>query len=265
MTDSQIEITEQPLPSCDQLDKIVQSLGLLIEMQSDRDKRQTHAMETILSRIDALDGMVNQLTANRHEQAFSDSETDDSLVKSICAKYGLATDDESSQSGEATEPDPAALNQDASEIESEATATELDEIEEVEDTVENKPVGEIPPMDLEEINAIKQKLHEKLREAEIELSVRRAKLSQREAMLEEKEARLKQELQRKTILSSENDGGQNGNTMLSRLKLHLREFTAAKMSKSGEDQDSSTSNEFEDPSEADNANETGRQPTQDVE
>ena len=59
MTDSQIEITEQPLPSCDQLDKIVQSLGLLIEMQSDRDERQTHAMETILSRIDALDGMVS--------------------------------------------------------------------------------------------------------------------------------------------------------------------------------------------------------------
>ncbi len=93
-------------------------------------------------------------------------------------------------------------------------------------------------MDLEEINAIKQQLHEKLREAELELSVRRAKLSQREAVLEEKEARLQQEIQRKMILSSDIDGGPSGNTMLSRLKVHLREFTAAKMGKSNQNRDS---------------------------
>ena len=202
MTDSQIQFSDQPLPSCEQLDKIVQSLGLLIEMQNERDARQTSAFETITSRLDLLQGTVTQLAADRQDQTSTVSDVDDSLVKSICAKYGLGTEDELSLNDAGTDSDDADLATDSKAVETEATVDDGNKDEQV-GKVDELSVREIPPMDLEEINAIKQQLHEKLREAELELSVRRANLSQREAVLEEKEARLQQEIQRKMILSSD--------------------------------------------------------------
>ena len=250
MTDSQIQFSDQPLPSCEQLDKIVQSLGLLIEMQNERDERQASAFESITSRLDSLQGAVDLLAAERQDQNSNDADADDSLVKSICAKYGLGTEDELTLNDDDTVTDDANLTTDSKAVESETTFDE-GTAEEAVDEVGEPSVREIPPMDLEEINAIKQQLHEKLREAELELSVRRAKLSQREAVLEEKEARLQQEIQRKMILSSDIDGGPSGNTMLSRLKVHLREFTAAKMGKSNQNRDSLSASEDDDSSQTD--------------
>jgi hypothetical protein len=243
-----MQFTDQPLPSCDQLEKIVQSLSLLIEMQRDRDERQASASEAILNQLDSLQNAVNQLATAIPEQRPSEPDVDENLVKSICAKYGLETDNLDSSSDEfETSSGHSDSAGSQSEVEPVAHADKTQDDEKVD---EQSP-REIPPMDLEEINAIKQRLHEKLREAEIELSVRRASLSQREAVLEEKEARLQQELQRKLILSSEVDGNSGGNTMLSRLKVHLREFAAAKIGKSSQNPDADSVDHAEVPPQTD--------------
>ena len=179
MTDSQIQFTDQPQPSCEQLEKIVQSLGLLIEMQSERDERQRQAFEKIMNQLDSLQSIHDQLSSIRHEQNYNESAVDDSLVKSICAKYGLGSNDED------FETDLFDSDNDSSAVEPVATVDDAENVEQVEEA-EEQSVREIPPMDLEEINAIKQQLHEKLREAEIELSVRRAKLVSAKLCLKKK-------------------------------------------------------------------------------
>lgn len=258
MTDSQMQITEQPIPSSDQLEKIVHSLSLLIEMQSDRDEQQTSAFERIMNRLESLQAAVNQLASSASpEQTSSESEVDNLLVKSICAKYGLDTNDDTTPQGELV-CDSNNVNRETESLDNDSVASEEEssegEEEEVVVEASDEPlVFEIPPMDLEEINAIKQQLYDQLRKAEIELSMRRANLSQREALIEEKEARLQQELQHKTILSPEFDDSPGGNTMLSRLKLHLREFTAAKMGKYSQNRDLNSSGDEKAPSQIDPA------------
>ena len=234
MPNSPTQINEQSQPSQDQLVKIVDSLCLLIDMQSDRDERQENTFDEIQSKLDSLEEKIEQLSAGG-EQA---SNEDDGFAQSIFAKYGLTNDDENSDPKEEVDPDSASSVEDSLDVESARKEEPDDEV------VVEQPAREIPPMDLEEINAIKEQLREKLREAEVELSVRRANLSQREAVLEEKEARLKREIQRKMILSKDTDGT-NSNTMLGRLKIHLREFTAAKMAKSSQDRDSNGASELD--------------------
>ena len=208
-------------PSHDQLDKIVDSLGLLIQMQSERDERVEFTLNRLIRNQETLESKIEKLAVGSSEP-YQEDET-----AAIFAKYGIGPDNQSEE--ESAETDSPAQPNVEQAVESSPE----------EPTVESESVDltdrEIPPMDREEIEELKEQLRETLREAEIEFAVRRARLSHREAIIEEKEERFKREAKRSSILQDV-DESNSSNTMLNRLKLHLREFTADKMARQKEDQ-----------------------------
>ena len=81
---------------------------------------------------------------------------------------------------------------------------------------------DVPTADLEEITRLKNELREKLRQAEMELSISRAKISRENAMLEERKAELEQMAER--IRSQSRTDGQEPQklSMLDRLNRHMK-------------------------------------------
>lgn len=103
-------------------------------------------------------------------------------------------------------------------VESEtASSTQLEELHE---TIEN-----ISPADSEAIEKLKKELNKKLRDAEVELSINRAKLSQQKAELEQRQAELEQknaDLEAR-LKSAQENGGNSGKKegIMSRFARHL--------------------------------------------
>ena len=226
MSDSTIHI---PHAAADQtqLDKIVDSLCLLIEMQHERDRKLDESFQAIEHQISAIQNELRGLPLEHAAEEQVESNIADSFRNSVLAEYGLLDDDESDtadDTNDATEepPLPAAP-------EDESLETPMSNSDDT-DTPSNLASQE----DEREIEEIKKCLREKLREAELELSVQRASLSQREAAIEEREARLAKQAKEVSRKIMEMDGSQ-ANTMLGRLKVHLKEFAAARDAKSPDD------------------------------
>lgn len=91
-------------------------------------------------------------------------------------------------------------------------------------SVELSVADNVPNEDSEEIQKVKQELNAKLRDAEVELSIERAKLSQLEAELESKQIELDRrdlELTQKFGRQQKNNSVKEEDGLLDRLKKHL--------------------------------------------
>ncbi|MEM7454299.1 MAG: hypothetical protein AAF456_08075 [Planctomycetota bacterium] len=89
----------------------------------------------------------------------------------------------------------------------------------------------VPDVSDAEVAQLKEQLRQKIREAEVELSIKRTKLEQREAKIEEQTAQL-QQYQRQSTSSNEPESPEDG--MLGRLKKHLQAFSKPKDGEGGQ-------------------------------
>ena len=204
--ESTLELEESP-----QLDKVIESLFMLINMQADRDKKMETAFENLNGQFESLSGLIENLQphspalANSSKPTLSEVDGDQSESQaskmSILAEYGLIDDEQ------ATSQDNC-CNQDDSEnscVEPQTATTSMSEV------------------DAEEIESIKAELREKLRTAELELATKRAELDQRQVNLEEREAQVNRLQQKLTVKVTTDEGEaiEESSSILSRLKSHL--------------------------------------------
>ena len=194
-------------PSSAQLEKIVDSLEFLINIQIERDETEQKALASIEAELVALREAVSELQFNQREAQDVNPTTGYAEAKnSILAQYGLLDESDECQSElepiNATLPDVIELN----EAPVEKVDTEL--------TI---PMTE---QDAAEVEKLKDELRQKLREAEVELSIRRAKLIQQKADFEEREAQLVRAQRLKNNLESDHADKRQG--ILTRLKRQLR-------------------------------------------
>lgn len=89
-------------------------------------------------------------------------------------------------------------------------------------TATSEPPLNIPPDDREEIERLKNELREKLRQAEMELSISRAKISRENALLEERHAELERLASRIKQQSAAPSGEPQRLSMLDRLNRHMQ-------------------------------------------
>ena len=228
-------ITTDDQPSTSQLDKIVESLGLLINMQVDRDQRETEALATIEKQLGSLKQSVDQLRTTQGEiGGFTSREPNAELNKpesgnpepgepefgepefgertSILAQYGLLND---------SEQEGAAL--DSSEIdEPESESVVSVESNSEEPQVESPAPKAMGEADAREIEELKNNLRKQLRDAEVELSIKRANLMQRQAAIEEREAQLNRAARLQQNSNADGDGDPDKpKGILARLKKQL--------------------------------------------
>ncbi len=83
-------------------------------------------------------------------------------------------------------------------------------------------LSNIPPDDREEIERLKSELREKLRQAEMELSISRAKISRENALLEERRAELERLAARVKQQTAAPAGEPQRMSMLDRLNRHMQ-------------------------------------------
>lgn len=197
-------------PSSAQLEKIVDSLEFLINIQIERDETEQKALASIEAELVALREAVSELQFNQREAQDVNPTTGYAEAKnSILAQYGLL--DESDECQSELEPINAILP-DVIEL-SEAPVEELD----------NELTIPMTEQDAADVAKLKDELRQKLRDAEVEMSIRRAKLIQQKADYEEREAQLIRAQRLKNNLESDHADKRQG--ILTRLKRQLRGIT----------------------------------------
>ncbi len=231
-TDSNLEERFEAIDT--RLGKVAEAIAgqqKLIESQSQNQGSATNAsivesfqtqFSEMLSQMKQELAAVSTIKANSIQEASDelDSEKQEAALgpdwsrqkQAMLSKYGIDPEHRPDMAPP-TEPDPVMETTMADETLSEelSATVQLD----TEETVSTEP---------EEIQRIKKELNSKLRDAEVNLSIERAKLSQLEAELESKQIELER---RDSELSAKYKGRQNSNSdseqfsLLDRLKKHL--------------------------------------------
>ena len=219
-----VEANELNKFSDSQLDKIIESLELIIELQDSRDQREKDHFASVQTRLSAIEDFIKQANVSEpaspstsSEEQSSSSWQDQKLnVLSELTKHGILTSDLDEHDDD-DEPD---------EIDDSASCKE-NELEE-----EDQPACEIGPpapadpnvSEPDEIVQLRTELTDKLRLVEVEIGIKQAKLAQQEARIEERIAQLeKREAEiSKSLKMSENQLAEEQSTgVLSRLRRHL--------------------------------------------
>lgn len=229
--------------SAGQLEKIVQSLELMIELQDSRSQHEKKEFAALNSRIDKLEEM---LAATNPQVGEADSEPDYQALSNnwqaqkekILAAYGLDGDDEPAEDSP-TLPE-AACDLPESEMESE-TETETELADPVDDgkTVDDLELSEAESL---EIESLKSELREKIREAEVELAIKQAKLEQQEARVEERFAQLERREIELSKRAQNLGAGDHSPGVLGRLKRQLNFLAKIR----GDNKDQSSESESRD-------------------
>ncbi|MEL7497532.1 MAG: hypothetical protein AAFN77_07975 [Planctomycetota bacterium] len=169
---------------------------------------------------DTFAGNLNMNAENRSsEPELAPSDDEESVShwhrqkRAMLEKYGIDPDYRPLEDTAAAKP---AKPEPTPELDSSVSAAV--KLEELHETIEK-----ISPEDNEAIEKLKKDLNSKLRDAEVELSINRAKLSQQRAELEQKQAELEQraaDLEAR-LASHSNDQGQKRESFMSRFTRHL--------------------------------------------
>ena len=191
-----------------QLDQILQSLELMIDTQDNQVHDDADQFSRIHKRFDRLEKQLRHFAEQLASPADEEGEYDWKTQKErILAQYGV----DPSQNKQLLD-DP---------LKPAGSASDLSEPETPEASHDSKPAELQMTVDQEQqVEQLKQELREKIRQAEVELSIKQAKLEQQEARMEEKQAELERMSARLKQKESQT-GDQQSLGVLGRLKKHL--------------------------------------------
>ena len=189
--------------------QILDQLTNVLLMQEKIDKRTRDGFDSLTNRLEQIENRLNELSLGDEAEEPQSAELDwEAKKRAVFAEYGMGTDD----ANPTTSPTPKSILVGDQEVLPEAK-------EEAQPAIAESTVA--APMsedDRQEIDELKKELRQKLREAEMELSITRAKISQERAELDEK----KNDLERLAARVGENkETGSKKKSMLERFSRHL--------------------------------------------
>ncbi len=212
--------------SAESLEKIIQSLEMMLDLQGDQGHRESDAFSSLNNRIDNLEQMLSQVLNrcdNGDFQSLGQSTSDDApdepsdwstQKQRILADYGI--DDPTNQMLN----DPLAHKKvEASNLVTAESAVKKSRVQETNKVSELQLTEE----QAKEVEELKTELRGKIRQAEVELSIKQAKLEQQEARIEEKQAQVERQ-ESELSKSKMNIAAEINPGVLGRLKRHLNFF-----------------------------------------
>ena len=188
--------------SPNKLEKIIQSLELMIDSQDNQSHDNADQFAKIQKRFDRLEAEIkrfSELQANPNAEPAGELDWKAQKEK-ILAQYGVAPQEKSVQAAESDDPTPDDVQ--TPEPVDEGTALRLSSEQE------------------QEVNLLKDELREKIRQVEVELSIKQAKLEQQEVRMEEKKAELER-LSNNLKTQEPQTPVESSTGVLGRLKKHL--------------------------------------------
>jgi len=193
--------------------------------------RQQKTLVEVMIRLNAIESAVMSLASDESDNGDgappASSELDwEAQKRKIYAAHGMPIEDEAPEVSAPTPPgsagDELGTTVDPAKPIDASNGADNGELELPTSEDSNDKESTISAADQKEIAQLKEELREKLRQAEMELSISRAKISRENALLEERKAELDQLAKRlKTEFGSGNQQPQKI-SMLDRLNRHMQ-------------------------------------------
>lgn len=200
-------------PNSSSLEKIVDSLEFLINIQVERDETELKTLESIEAELVDLRKTVTGLQYNQ-QKSLQDNVSSGyaESKKNILAEHGMPDEQDDETKRQSDQND--SITADSEEMVESRLHMQIDA------DAMDIPMSE---HDAKEVAKLKDELRQKLREAEVELSIGRAKLSQQKAKCEEREAQLgKAQRRLKNEIGIGDDDSDKRLGILARLKQQLK-------------------------------------------